>query len=74
MAGGDELWVSGREMRRFLWYFEQMRAKMRSGRSKAKMLQEQESSGLLDKNEQNERATGVKIERKRFKNLVVFWA
>ena len=74
MVGGDELWVSGREMRRFLWYFGLMRAKMRSGWREAKMLQEQESSGLLDKNEQNERATGVKIERKRFKNLVVFWA
>ena len=51
-----------------------MRAMKRSDRREDNVLQVQESSGLLSKNEQNERATGVKIERSRFKNLVVFWA
>ena len=46
----------------------------RSDRGRDKVAKEQESSGLLSKNEQNERATGVKIERARFKNLVVFRA
>ena len=46
----------------------------RSDRSEDKVAKEQESSGILSKNEQNERATGVKIERAGFKNLVVFWA
>ena len=45
----------------------------RSDRREDNVLQVQESSGLLSKNEQNERATGVKIERARLKNLVVFW-
>ena len=61
-------------MRRCYWYLEQMRAMKRSGRREDNVLQVQESSGLLSKNEQNERATGVKIERARFKNLVVFRA
>ena len=36
LAGGDELWVPGPEMRRFYWYLEQKRAKGKSDLSEDK--------------------------------------
>ena len=47
LAGGDELWVSGPEMRRFYWYLEQKRAKGKCGLSEDKASEVQEPSGNL---------------------------